>query len=218
MPLRCLIYIARVYEKLIDKKTIYREKLVPIPVPEFYVAYNGNKPQPDYREIRLSEAFMLKDIPINLDLTVKVININRGHNPAILGQCDTLGMYAEFVDLVKKEQKPNMPKQKRDEALQKVINYCIGKGILKEYLEEHSSEVRNMLFTKWNWDDYVAVKQEEAQEDLREELEAKYQDQIQQAQERARQDQDQIRQDREQIRQAQERARQLEEEIRRLRS
>jgi hypothetical protein len=203
MPLRCLLYIARLYEKLIDKKTIYREGLVPIPVPEFYVAYNGSKPQPDYREIRLSEAFTVKEKPVNLELTVKVININQGHNPAILRRCDTLGMYAEFVGLVKKEMKPNMPKQKRAEVLQKVIDYCIDQGILKEFLEEHSSEVQNMLFTKWNWKDYEEVQMEEAEERGRAEGRAE-------SEERIRQDQEQIRQDRERIRQ-------LEEENRRLR-
>jgi predicted nuclease with TOPRIM domain len=40
-----------------------------------------------------------------------------------------------------------------------------------------------MLFTKWNWKDYVTVQKEE----LREELEAKYQAQIQEEKERIRQ-------------------------------
>jgi hypothetical protein len=44
MPLRCLLYIARVYEKLVENKALYRKKAVPIPFPEFYVLYNGAPP------------------------------------------------------------------------------------------------------------------------------------------------------------------------------
>jgi hypothetical protein len=191
MPLRFLLYIARVYEKLVKDLAIYREGRIPIPLPEFYVAYNGNRNLPDYQELKLSDAFMTVEgkKPINLDLIVKVININHGHNPAILNQCTTLKGYAELVALVKKELRPNMSREEAKKVLQGVINYCIDKDILKDFLEEHSSEVRNMLYTKWNWDDYVTVQKEE----LREELEAQHQEQMQQVLEQNRQDQERIR-------------------------
>jgi hypothetical protein len=132
MPLRFLLYIARLYEKLVDNQAIYREASIPIPLPEFYVAYNGNKRQSDYRELKLSDAFIGKEGEklINLDLTVKVININRGHNPELFKRCETLGMYAEFVELVIAEQKPNLTREEAKGALRKVIDCCIAKGIL----------------------------------------------------------------------------------------
>jgi predicted transposase/invertase (TIGR01784 family) len=40
--------------------------------------------------------------------------------------------------------------------------------LLKEFLELHSSEVTNMLFTEWNWDDALAVRFEEGLEEGRE--------------------------------------------------
>ncbi|MDR1507448.1 MAG: hypothetical protein LBI67_10150, partial [Treponema sp.] len=42
-------------------------------------------------------------------------------------------------------------------------------NILKEFLEEHSSEVINMLLTEWNWDDALAVREEEGRQEGREE-------------------------------------------------
>jgi predicted transposase/invertase (TIGR01784 family) len=36
---------------------------------------------------------------------------------------------------------------------------------LQEFLELHSSEVFNMLFTEWNWDDALAVRFEEGMEE-----------------------------------------------------
>ena len=43
MPLRCLLYVGRAYEQLVDKKARYRTKLVKIPTPEFYTFYNGKQ-------------------------------------------------------------------------------------------------------------------------------------------------------------------------------
>jgi hypothetical protein len=60
IPLRLLMYIARVYEKIVKRKKLYQSKLEKIPAPEFIVLYNGKYKHPDYTEMRLSYAF--KDI------------------------------------------------------------------------------------------------------------------------------------------------------------
>lgn len=39
LPVRCLMYVARIYEKLLVGDNIYRKKLIPIPTPEFIVLY-----------------------------------------------------------------------------------------------------------------------------------------------------------------------------------
>jgi len=41
MPLRLLIYIAHVYEKIINRNLLYKTKLEKIPTPEFIVLYNA---------------------------------------------------------------------------------------------------------------------------------------------------------------------------------
>jgi len=41
--------------------------------------------------------------------------------------------------------------------------------ILLSFLDRHSSEVENMIFGEWNWDDAKQVWQEEAREDTLEE-------------------------------------------------
>ena len=58
MPLRCLMYVGRAYEQLVDSKARYRTTLVKIPTPEFYVFYNGEKEQPLEQVLSLSDAFM----------------------------------------------------------------------------------------------------------------------------------------------------------------
>jgi hypothetical protein len=44
MALRLLMYIARIYEKLIENKNIYSGKPIKLPRPEFFVLYNGLLP------------------------------------------------------------------------------------------------------------------------------------------------------------------------------
>ncbi len=58
LPLRLLEYIGRVYEKIIEIEKKYQKLLVKIPRPEFIVLYNGTDEYPDYKELKLSDAFM----------------------------------------------------------------------------------------------------------------------------------------------------------------
>ena len=58
----------------------------------------------------------------------------------------------------------------REEALKGAIKYCVDHDILKEFLEQNSSEVMNMLLTEWNWDDALAVSREEGREEGRENI------------------------------------------------
>ena len=83
MPLRLLIYVARVYEKLIDNAALYKRKLLKIPKPDFIVLYNGTDEFPDEKILRLSDAYM--EMPEefigfngSLELEVRVVNINEG--------------------------------------------------------------------------------------------------------------------------------------------
>ncbi|GHV37159.1 hypothetical protein AGMMS49546_04130 [Spirochaetia bacterium] len=88
MPLRFLLYIARIYEKIIETKSLYKTKLLPIPRPEFYVLYNGESPLPEESTLKLSAAFTAQDEGTTppLELSVQVININLGHSRKILEQ------------------------------------------------------------------------------------------------------------------------------------
>ncbi|MDR0476154.1 MAG: Rpn family recombination-promoting nuclease/putative transposase, partial [Treponema sp.] len=46
MALRLLMYIARVYEKIIGNRNVYNSRLISVPRPEFFVLYNGTAPYP----------------------------------------------------------------------------------------------------------------------------------------------------------------------------
>ena len=87
MPLRLLMYIARVYELIIDNKAVYKDKLLKVPKPEFIVLYNGIDEFPNEKTLRLSDAFNQSPSPGLggvLDLSVRVVNINKGYNLNII--------------------------------------------------------------------------------------------------------------------------------------
>ncbi|MDR0320791.1 MAG: Rpn family recombination-promoting nuclease/putative transposase [Treponema sp.] len=168
MPLRLLMYIARIYEKIINRKKTYQKKLEKIPYPEFIVLYNGDKPHPDHKELRLSEAFKnAKDLKgknkeLPLELIVQVYNINMGHNEEILKKSETLDNYSSFIDKIRDYQKEDFSLA---EAVESAIEYCIDNNKLKNFLEKHGSEVRNMLITEYNRDEEMEVVREEGREE-----------------------------------------------------
>ena len=173
MALRLLLYIARVYEKTVKDKNLYSSRQLSIPRPEFFVLYNGTAPYPDERIMKLSDAFEKLDMPgfaekpaIALELEVKVLNINDGRNGAIARRCAKLAEYSAFIAKARGLEKELGDKE---EAMKAAIKYCRDHDILKEFLEQHSTEVFNMLLTEWNTEDAIAVNREEAWEEGREE-------------------------------------------------
>jgi hypothetical protein len=172
MPLRLLLYIARIYETLTGERNIYRSKRLSLPLPEFIVLYNGAAPYPDEQTLKLSDAFSDPAVlgidkgDAALELVVKVYNINQEHNEPIIRRCKTLAGYSAFIGKVREHEGEG---QSREEAIKQAIKDCISKNILKDFLELHSREVMNMLVTEWNWDDALAVREEEGWKKGREE-------------------------------------------------
>jgi hypothetical protein len=172
MPLRLLLYVARVYEKIIEMKKLYARKLVRIPRPIFIVLYNGPHRCPDRMTLKLSDAFKeaegLLDVdgrPLDLELILRVYNINPGHNAELLKKCEELNGYSVFVDKVREYVK-TIPGEKA--AFKKAISDCIEQDILREFLKLHSSEVLNMLLEEWKLEDALEAEREDAWEEGRE--------------------------------------------------
>ena len=165
MPLRLLLYIARVYELIIDNKAIYKEKLLKIPKPEFIVLYNGTDSFPNEKTLRLSDAFLLPPSPGLggvLDLNVRVVNINKGYNEAIVEHSGNLKGYIDFINMIREYRKNGLSLR---EAVTKAVTDCLQQGILKDFISRHATEVMNMLTAEFNIDIAKQVWQEEAREE-----------------------------------------------------
>ena len=161
MALRMLIYIGEVYKWHVSQRDLYRRSARPIPTPEFFVIYNGRENYPDKKVIRLSDAFILKNNEPQLELTVPVYNIAKGHNSELLKHSKSLADYSMLISLVNDELAKGIS---LDIAIDKVIKYCIGNGIMTEYLE-NNGEVRRMLSMQWDEDLFIEVTKEEGREE-----------------------------------------------------
>lgn len=158
MPLRDAIYYGRTMEKMIEPRALYRTGQIPIPTPEFFVFYNGDKDFPEEKLLRLSDAYIEKTDAPMLELIVKVININLPSNHPILQQCRPLYEYSWFIQAIKNHMEDG---RNRDEAIIRAMADCEHEGILVDFLREHGTEAVNMLFTEFNMEDALEVRFEE---------------------------------------------------------
>ena len=165
MPLRCLLYIAREYDRLADNEAMYSTRLVKIMPPGFIVLYNGTDEYPDETELYLSNAFIGE--ADSLELKVKVYNVNAGHNPEIMKRSGTLSEYSIFVAKVRENVGGGLETAK---ALEKAVKECIKDNVLKEFLEIYGSEVVNMLSMEFNLADAQKVWKKDGKEDAKEEI------------------------------------------------
>ena len=171
MPFRFLEYIARIYEKITTKDEKFGRKLVKLPVPEFYVFYNGKDDYPTESIMKLSDAFIqfdgdselknqLENANYPLEISVKVININVDKENPILKRCEALKEYSEFIEQVRSNIENNVP-----EPLTNAIKEAIKKGFLSDYLNRKSTEVQNMLLAEYDYDTDIAIQRKEAFDD-----------------------------------------------------
>ncbi|MDR2554921.1 MAG: Rpn family recombination-promoting nuclease/putative transposase [Fibromonadaceae bacterium] len=167
MPLRMLQYLSAEYAMIVDRKSLYKQKRIMIPSPEFIVLYNGDKKFPDYKELKLSDSYNFKTPDLYLELVVRIYNINKGRNTDMAVKSPVLSGYEEFIAEIKK----NLKSMDLREAIKLAVKTCISKNILVSFLERHSSEVLNMLIRgEWNIDEALAVRYEEGQEEKSEEI------------------------------------------------
>lgn len=158
MPLRMLIYMGRLYEKILNLDSIYKTEMIKIPTPEFIVLYNGTDACPDEWEQKLSEAYIEQGRELGLELKVKVWNINFNENSELLQKCRSLWEYSFFVKTVRDFKATGLP---LEEAIREAISVCISEDVMKSYLENNGSEVLNVLTQEWNMDEALRVNGEE---------------------------------------------------------
>ena len=151
MPLRGLIYLARLYDGYVETKNInlYSSSLKKLPIPQYFVFYNGTKEQPDETILQLTDAF--ESVSDNrqpcLQCTAVMLNINYGHNLALMEKCQRLKEYSIFVDTVRIQcKKTSDPRH----AVTKAVDICIEKEILRDVLVKHKAEVISMVLTSFN--------------------------------------------------------------------
>jgi len=146
MPLRNLLYIARVFEDEIGDQSLYTAKVVRIPTPTFIVFYNGLDEKPEQWVEKLSLAFEKEVEHPRLELEVLMLNVNYGKNQEIMEQCRTLKEYALYVEKVRKY----ADQMEINEAVERAVNESINEGILKDFLTRYRAEAMQVSIFEYD--------------------------------------------------------------------
>ena len=161
MPLRDLFYIMDIYKKMVPKRDLYGSKLISIPTPQFIVFYNGPTNISDEQILKLSDSFIQKTNSPELELTVRVLNVNYGHNKDLMDRCTPLRDYSILNQRVRDNLKSKMP---IEEAVDKAVTSCIKDHILEDFLIKERSGVIHMHILDFNEELHEQSLREEGRE------------------------------------------------------
>lgn len=144
MPFRGFLYFADLYKKYLGDTELSTSRRVMIPVPRYIVFYNGLERKEEEFTQYLSEFFLGEGGCI--EVTVKTININYGHNRDLLEKSPTLNGYARFVSMIRK----NLESMSLPQAVENAVTECIRQNILRDFLVEQRNEVVAMSIYEYN--------------------------------------------------------------------
>ncbi|WP_303133841.1 transposase [uncultured Clostridium sp.] len=147
MPLRFLMYVAREYQMLVRNQTLYASALVKVPTPHFVVFYNGETEQEAETILRLSHSFQQKTDKPELELMVRVLNINLDKKQEVLEACQLL---KEYMLLVNKIRRYTDEYKDINQAVEQAVTECIEENILADFLRKNRAEAIEMCIFEYD--------------------------------------------------------------------
>lgn len=89
-----------------------------------FVFFNGARDQPVEQILKLSDAFIEPEERLNLELVVRVVNINPDKHHEMLEKCNVLREYSLFVEETRRYSKD-------EHQLGRAVNECIKRAFLQ---------------------------------------------------------------------------------------
>ena len=188
MPLRFLHYLSDVYRQMYTNSDLHRSTTLKIPVPHFVTFYNGKQPLEAESTLRLSDMYEKNiDCP-ELELIVRVININTANNAGnksrtfnsnindnsasnsnmhtysseFLSKCETLKDYMTFVNKVRV--KTDVEKIDIRTAVTEAVDECIAENVLSEFFRNHREEVITVSIYEYDEEGHLEIVKEEGRQ------------------------------------------------------
>ncbi len=182
----------------------YGKKLLPLPIPKLVVFYNGTDEKEDETVLSLSDAFreeirqnillrysengkkpndtqlsaeterLLQEASPDIEVKVRIININRGHSADILCACKPLEEYAWFVAQVRSstascKDPDNNTHADIDRAIDRAIDEMPDDFVIKKFITANRAEVKDMCLTEYNEAETMELLKEEGRREGRQE-------------------------------------------------
>ena len=158
LPLRFLLYISKLYSRMTRNANLYGTKVIRIPPPEFLIFYNGKEELPERTVLKLSDMYEKEDPHAGLELSAVMLNISGKHNRKLKEACRTLKEYAVYTDKVREY----VEEMELADAVERAIRECIAEGVLKDFLEKHRAEAKEMSIFEYDQEKHMRQEREEA--------------------------------------------------------
>lgn len=169
MPLRLMEYLSDIYSGYVksNKYDKYGSRLIMLPTPKLVVFYNGKTDMPDERILRLRDSFDEKTREsADVDVRVRMLNINHGHNKKLLEECRPLFEYSWFVNEIRENEKTGISLKT---AIGRAIASMPESYVIKAFIDKHRAEVEGMLDTEYNEAEVLEIVKYNARKEGREE-------------------------------------------------
>ena len=165
----------------------YSKTLLPLPLPKLFVFYNGEDEKEDEITLCLSDAFKeeirqnilhryeeMKEPPDaikiaseaeqifqsaspDIEVKVRMLNINHGHNRQLLSACRPLGEYAWFISEIRNNLTAEKTRAKSNnkaagigDAIDQAISSMPDDFEIKKFITANRAEVKDMCLTEYN--------------------------------------------------------------------
>ena len=109
----------------------------------------------------MSDAFAHGNGQSKMELLVRVLNINGGHNSQLMERCPILKDYAVLIGKVK----AHRGEMDFGESVKRAVEECIAEGVLREFLMTRRAEVMNSILTEYDEEKVLADIGQERYED-----------------------------------------------------
>ena len=198
MPVRGFMYAGKLYDKFIYMARLnrYGKKLMALPIPRLVCFYNGEE-EHEEEILRLSDAFKeeirqnvrAKDSSLtkeqveaeverlyaeadpDIEVRVRMININRSHNAKVLQTCRPLEEYSWLVERIRENSRPDGGGNRLgiESAIDRAIDEMPDDFLIKEFIVANRAEVKDMCLTEYNEAEAMEMFKEEGRVEGREE-------------------------------------------------
>ena len=148
LPVRLLQYLGNLYEKYMVENNLnkYGRRLIMLPVPKLVVFYNGRDEMEDETMLHLSDSFP-EGSTADIEVTVRMLNINYGKNKKLLDACEPLKEYSWLMKRIRTYIDEGL---ETIDAINKAIRETPEDYVLKPFLVAHKTEVSGLLLTEYD--------------------------------------------------------------------
>ena len=94
-----------------------------------------------------------------LECTATMININYGHNQKLMEACRELYEYSYLIEQIRVGLRQKLP---LPDSVDQAVDHCIDQNILKNFLQRHRSEVKNMILEEFDLEKYLKLEKKES--------------------------------------------------------